>query len=310
MESRVTYPLARQRPREETTVTETTDQATSRADDTTGLRGFMNQGGFWRYLLFLVAYLAVYLCSGLALGKLAPDLAGADLLSSVGSVFVQVTFGLVVGGVVLFAMAHYLGWTRDLFGPQPIYRSRWMWLGPVVALVPVTLRGLGIDWGRNSLAVVAMVLLSGLLVGVVEELMYRGFAVRMVRSGGHGERAVAALAALAFALSHSVNLLSGQAVTTVALTVVYTFGFGVLMYLTLRVTGFLVWAMLVHGLTDPTTILASGGIDKVASGGSTSGLLSVAGLFTVPLALVGIVALLFVRGRVGEPEPDGKHVPA
>jgi len=36
----------------------------------------------------------------------------------------------------------------------------------------------------------------------------------------------------------------------------------------------------------------------------------VAGLFTVPLALAGIVALLFVRGRVGEPQPDGKHVPA
>jgi uncharacterized protein len=293
-------------------VTGTTHEATSRAGDTTGLRGFMNQGGFWRYLLFLVAYLAIYLCSGLALGKLAPDLAEADLLSSVGSVFVQVTFGLVVGGVVLFAMAHYLGWTRELFGRQPIYRSRWMWLGPVVALVPVTLRVLGIDWGRNTLPVVAAVLLSGLLVGVVEELMYRGFAVRMVRSGGHGERAVAALAALAFALSHSVNLLSGQALATVAFTVFYTFGFGVLMYLTLRVTGFLVWVMLVHGLTDPTTILASGGIDKVASGGSSSGLLTAAGLVTIPLALVGIVSLLFVRGRVGETEsePDGMDVPA
>ena len=152
------------------------------------------------------------------------------------------------------------------------------------------------------------VLLSGLLVGVVEELMYRGFAVRMVRAGGHGERAVAALAALAFALSHSVNLFSGQAVTTVALTVFYTFGFGVLMYLTLRVTGFLVWAMLVHGLTDPTTILASGGIDKVATGGSSSDLLSLAGFVTIPLALVGIIALFFVRGRVGEPEPGPKHV--
>ena len=35
-------------------MTETTDQATGRAGDETGLRGFMNQGGFWRYLLFLV----------------------------------------------------------------------------------------------------------------------------------------------------------------------------------------------------------------------------------------------------------------
>ena len=89
------------------------------------------------------------------------------------------------------------------------------------------------------------------------------------------------------------------------------------MYLTLRVTGFLVWAMLVHGLTDPTTILASGGIDKVSTGAPTNDLLNAAGLFTFPLALIGIILLLFVRGRVGEPEgdaepvepePGGKHV--
>ena len=104
-----------------------------------------------------------------------------------------------------------------------------------------------------------------------------------------------------------MNLFSGRAVTTVAFTVFYTFGIGVLMYLTLRVTGFLVWAMLVHGLTDPTTILASGGIDKVATGGASNDLLSLAGFVTIPLAVVGIIALLFVRGRVGEPEPGPKH---
>ena len=91
------------------------------------------------------------------------------------------------------------------------------------------------------------------------------------------------------------------------------------MYLTLRATGFLVWAMLVHGLTDPTTILASGGIDKVSTGASTDGLLHAAGLFTFPLVFIGIILLLFVRGRVGEtkgddehvePEPGGKHVSA
>ena len=119
---------------------------------------------------------------------------------------------------------------------------------------------------------------------------------------------MAALSSSAFALSHSTNLISGQAVSTVAITVFYTFGFGVLMYLTLRVTGFLVWAMLVHGLTDPTTILASGGIDKVSTGSPTNDLLHAAGLFTIPLALIGIILLLFVRGRVGEPEGDAEHV--
>ena len=42
-----------------------------------------------------------------------------------------------------------------------------MWLGPVVALVPVTLRLLGIDWGQNAFAVIVTVLVSGLLVTVL-----------------------------------------------------------------------------------------------------------------------------------------------
>lgn len=294
----------------------TTDEASTPPAGATGLRGFMDKGGFWRYLAFLVAYLVIYLGSSLA-GKLFPDQAEADLLSSVGSVFVQVTLPLVVGAVVLFGMSYYLGWNRALFGRQPIYKSWWMWLGPAVALVPVLLRVAGIDWGGPSFSVVVTVLLSGLLVGVVEELMYRGFAVKMIRAGGHGELAVAALSSGAFALSHSANLIGGQAVTTVAFTVFYTFGFGVLMYLTLRVTGFLVWAMLVHGLTDPTTILASGGIDKVATGATTNDLLHAAGLFTFPLVFFGIILLLFVRGRAGDAgggaelaDSGGKHVSA
>ena len=68
------------------------------------------------------------------------------------------------------------------------------------------------------------------------------------------------ISSLVFALLHSANVLSGLPILTVALTVVFTFGFGVLMYLTLRVTGNLIWPMLVHGLYDPTLFLATGGI--------------------------------------------------
>jgi hypothetical protein len=157
------------------------------------------------------------------------------------------------------------------------------------------------------------VLVSGLLVGFVEEFLNRGIGVRMLRDGGHGEWAVAALSSLVFALSHAVNLLGGQAVSTVAVTVVYAFAFGVLMYLTLRTTGFLVGAMILHGLTDPTTILAVGAVDEVATGHETNDLLNAAGLFTAPLVLIGLVLLIFIRGRVPAPgdrigegsEPDG-----
>ncbi|MEU4414486.1 CPBP family intramembrane glutamic endopeptidase [Nocardia salmonicida] len=269
-----------------------------------GLRGFMNRGGFWRFLAFVVVYLAIYLAAGFVIGRVGGHYVDDDLLSSLGSVFVQVTAALIVGAIVLAAFSAYLGWNRELYGRQPIYRSKWMWIAPVIVGIPIVLRVLGIDWGRHQADIVALMLVTGLLVGFVEELTYRGFGVKMLREAGHGERAVAALTSLAFALSHSTNLLGGQSIKVVGPTILYTFSFGVLMYLTMRVTGFLLGAMVMHGLTDPTTMLATGGVDEVATDASSGGFLQAAGLFTMIVIISGYLLVLFVRGRVTDQRPS------
>ena len=272
--------------------------AATDVDDAAGLRGFLNRGGFWRLLLLVVVYLAIYLGAGWISGHIGGHFVDDDVLSSPGSVFFQFTLALIVGAIVLTVLTAYLGWNRDLFGRQPIYRSWWMWIAPLVVLAPIMLRVFGIDWGRDAVDVVALVLATGLLIGYVEELLTRGIGVKMLRAGGHGEWVVAALSSLVFALLHSINLLSGQEVTTVAFTIVYAFAFGVLMYLSQRVIGFLVGAMILHGLTDPTTILAVGGVDELKTSGHGSGLLDAAGLVTFPLIALGFILLIFIRGRV------------
>lgn len=264
----------------------------------TGLRGFLNKGGVWRFIAFMFFYLIIYVGVGQITGRVLRDIAEQPLLSSLTTVFVQLTLGLIVGAAILIATITYMGWTKELFARQPIYRSWWMWLGPAIVATPIVLRLLGIDWGFNALPVVVLVMATGLLIGFVEELMYRGIGVKMLRDGGHGEFAVAALTSLLFALSHSVNLLSGQSIKSVGPTVIYTISFGVLMYLTLRSVGFLVAAMILHGLTDPTTILATGGIDEITAAGSNNILLTAAGGFTLVLIVAGLVLLAFVRGRV------------
>ena len=153
----------------------------------------MDKGGFWRYLAFLVAYLVIYLGSSLA-GKLFPDQAEADSAE-------QRRLGVRPGDPAPWSWAPSCssGCRTTSAGTVPCsVASRstspgGCGCGRAVALVPVLLRVAGIDWGGPSFSVVVTVLLSGLLVGVVEELMYRGFAVKMIRAGGHGELAVAAL---------------------------------------------------------------------------------------------------------------------
>jgi membrane protease YdiL (CAAX protease family) len=147
--------------------------------------------------------------------------------------------------------------------------------------------------------VVALTFLSGLFIGFTEELLTRGIAVKILRDAGLREVVVAVISSALFALLHSVNVLTGQPPLTVVLTVVFAFGFGMMMYLVLRVTGNLVWPMLIHALTDPTTFLASGGID-VATSATQNPLLALAGPFNILFVVAGALAIIFIRGRVRE----------
>jgi membrane protease YdiL (CAAX protease family) len=273
----------------------------SSVSEQSGLRGFLNQGGLWRLLLVVAVYVVIYLGAGWVGSQFSGDFKGDDLLSSVGSVFFQLTLALIVGAVVLVLFTSYMGWNADLFGRQRVYRSWWMWIAPVVVGLPILFRVLSIDWGRHGVDVVALVFATGLLIGFCEELLTRGIGVKMLRDAGHSEWAVAALSSLVFALLHANNLFSGQAVSTVGFTIIYTFAFGVLMYLTMRVTGFLIAAIVMHALTDPTTILATGGIDEITSDASGSGLVALVGVSTFLLIFTGYVLLIFIRGRADEP---------
>lgn len=273
--------------------------------DQQGLKGFLNKGGFWRLMLVVVAYLALYLAAGKLFGMATGDWGRGDLLDSVQTVFAQLTFALLVGAAILALFTRWMGWNAELYGRQRIYRSWWMWLGPIIALMPIGLRAAGFDWASRAASIVVLVMVSGLFVGFVEELLCRGIAVKMLRTSGHGEFTVAALSSLVFAVLHLSNLLSGQALVTTGIQLFYTFGFGVLMYLTLRTTRYLVVAMIVHGLTDPTAILANSGISDAANTANLNSLAAAGGQFTIPIGIIGLILLLCVRGRYGQTSKHG-----
>jgi len=262
-----------------------------------GWRAFWNRGGWWKAALVVVGYLGVYQLLPLLLLPLTRPMMDEDLFATPGSVFAGLVLPVVLGSIVLLAFAWSLGWLpRPLFGRQPVRGRWWMWSAPVLVLIPVALRLFGIDYAEYSAGVIVMTFVAGLFIGLSEELVTRGIVVTLMRKAGHGEWAVAAVSALLFALMHTVNALTGQAITTVGFTLLYTFAFGILMYLTMRVTGSIVWAMVLHGLTDPTTFLASGGVDEVG-GGAEHPLLALAGPATIVLIVGALVLLIFIRGR-------------
>ena len=261
---------------------------------------FWDRGGFWRAVLLAVGYLALYLAAGRLIGAtLAPDIADDAVFDSAENVFYAIAAAIIVGIVLLFLFAWSIRWLGELFGRQPIGGSWWMWILPGLILAFNLAKFAGTDYDPYDTSTIVAVLVTGLLIGLAEELLTRGFVVNLMRRGGYKEWTVMVVSSLVFALLHASNLLSGQDLSTVGATVLYAFSFGVAMYLTLRVTGHLIWPILLHASTDPSTMLAVGGVDKVTGGGtdlSTLAALGIAGNSVV--IILGLVFMWFVRGAV------------
>lgn len=263
-----------------------------------GWRAFWNRGGWWKALIVVVAYLGVYQLLPLLALPLTRPLMDENVFATPASVFAGLALPVILGSIVLLVFAWSLGWLpRPLFTRQPVRGRWWMWFAPVLVLIPVVLRLFGTDYASYSAGVIVMTFVAGLFIGLSEELVTRGLVVTLMRKAGHAEWAVAAVSALFFSLMHSVNALTGQGIEAVGFTLVYTFAFGILMYLTMRATGSLIWAMVLHGLTDPTTFLATGGVDKTGGAASESPLLALTAPATIVLVIGGFLLLIFIRGR-------------
>ncbi|MEU5919965.1 CPBP family intramembrane glutamic endopeptidase [Streptomyces sp. NPDC047141] len=249
-------------------------------------------------VVIVVAYLAFYLLVGWAIGLLARHrIVEGDVLATVGSIFFALVLPIGIGALSLVGFTRAAGWTRSVFGRRRDRGPRWMWLAPALVCLAILGHAGATEWSAWSAGQIAALALAGLCIGLAEELLTRGLVVKVLRDARHSERYVMIGSALLFALLHLSNLISGMKPGTVAATVVYTFGFGTCMYLTMRVTGTLWAAIALHALTDPTTFLATGGVDEAVASQSSGmwSLLTVGS--TLGMIVLTFVAVFLVKGR-------------
>ncbi|WP_022892914.1 CPBP family intramembrane glutamic endopeptidase [Agromyces subbeticus] len=271
---------------------------------------FWDRGGWWKALVLAAVYWGLYELAGLAIGALFGHLVDENVYANAQSVLITLAAPIVVAGLLLLLFAWSLGWLKELFGRQPIRGSWWMWAIVIVLVIFNILRFVSVDYAAWDAGAVVAVLVAGLCIGFTEELATRGFAVDLLRRGGYGERSVMLLSSLIFGLLHSGNILSGQPPLVVALTVGYAFAFGVIMYVTLRVTGNLIWPILLHASTDPSLILLSGGIDTAADSSLHPGpLVGIANLENGAVVVMAVIAIIFVRGRIDRTDVYGLREP-
>ena len=270
--------------------------------------GFWDRATTWKAVLLVVAYLAFYLGVGRICGQVFAEQVDADnVVASAASILFGIALPIAIGGAALLAFTAKVGWLRDIFGSQPIGGRNWMWIGPILVAAAIVAHLSGTNWSAWSGWQVAALALLGVCIGFTEELATRGLAVKILRDAGHTEVFVALVSSLLFALMHTVNLISGMSLTVVGATVVYTFAFGMCMYLAMRVTGTIWTAIILHGLTDPATILSTGGLDEAVAS-PDSGATAIATAVTTLLILFGFIAVFLIRGKAATRAPSAETV--
>lgn len=246
-----------------------------------GWARFWEHGRWWKALILTVGYLALYEPASLLMAPFVPYIGGADTASYVVALLVA---PILIGGALLVTFGASVGWVRSSFVRQSIRGRGWMWIAIAVVLLFNVLRFVSIDYATAGLDWVAAWLLAGLCIGFAEELLTRGFVVRIMRSAGNSEIAVGLVSAALFALLHASNLFTGQALVPTMLQMLYTFFFGFCMYLALRVTHTIFAPILLHASTDPSIFMQG---THPAAGP----LASLAQLGNVVVVLVGAVLL-------------------
>ncbi|MEV0397966.1 CPBP family intramembrane glutamic endopeptidase [Polymorphospora rubra] len=229
--------------------------------------------------------LALALSSGLRTRYAAPG--------SLNEMWRAITVPEVVSVVLVLAVISWLRWWPPVLrDDRPV--QRW------VAVVPIGMAACALvvtDYGAladKGAAFTSTLLFTALLIGVGEELMFRGLGVTVFRSRGFTEGKVALWSTVIFALAHATNLLTegGGAFAQVLTTMVA----GYFLYLIRRRSGGIALPVVIHAMWDFSLI----------SGQVIPGRVYLPALLAI-VTMVVLAIIVLVRRHHIEPVPAGQR---
>ncbi|MGI9578997.1 MAG: CPBP family intramembrane glutamic endopeptidase, partial [Microthrixaceae bacterium] len=197
-----------------------------------------------------------------------------------------------IGVSVLFVIAVVSvlrWWPRIVHDDHPV-RS-WVWVVPALMIAGAAL---GTDYenlGNIPSSLLVALAGSSLLVGIGEELMFRGVTVQTLRGHGMSETRVGLWSSLIFGGVHITNIITEGPQAFVQVILVAASGY--FLYLTYRVSGTIVVPILVHASWDFALFSHNAGNPDPQVYSRQ---------FLPTLSLIVIVIVLVVRRHKIEPE--------
>lgn len=213
---------------------------------------------------------------------------------------------LIAVGILLTRRA---GWTQEVWtSPSPFTERRrwWMLAIPVVLTVQTIALFFAVPWSERTVSVVLIFLVGTLLVGLGEELYFRGI-LRVTILGHHRELAALLITSFAFGFAHTVGyLFDGLGIVSILINTLFLAMDGALFYGALRATGTLWVPILLHGLGDFARYLASGENDANRAEMSTGDVVSASTLYIGAILSIALVVSLARQDRKGRRNAKAK----
>ena len=177
-----------------------------------------------------------------------------SLRGSYGDGSLQMLLGLVAVSAALLLIVRLLGIRKELGMTRWLQNGRkLLWLLPMWVLATGNLwGGIGVRYEPiNTL----MAVLSFMLVGVAEEIIFRGFLFNGMKRTGSLTAAVI-VSAITFGMGHIVNLLTGHATGETLVQIVFAVAWGFLFTFAYLKGGSLLPCIAIHSLIDVFSVFA------------------------------------------------------
>lgn len=203
--------------------------------------------------LALVAIVVVHTVLWIGLARTLPggDFVAYPRLGSAPTPWIrEVVLPLVVVLALQMAVLVRLGWWRSVWRDPSRSRRRWLWIAPALLLFAGLLVRLAGGELPDSSGYLMGLTLAMLMVGLTEELTFRGIALVGARRLLDSEAKAALATSVAFGLFHLPNVVLGATLGAASVQMVFTAVIGTAIYALRRASGLLWPCVVLHAVYD------------------------------------------------------------
>ena len=162
------------------------------------------------------------------------------------SIFMLVGLLLIAAGIFAFVKKNDLWEKYGLVKWRGKASDYWFFIPMLILMTGNLWRGFALAYSGVSQVFAA---LSMLLIGFIEEMLFRGFLFRVLLKKDPAPAAIT-ISAVTFGIGHIVNLLAGQASLETVIQVIFAIAWGFILTLVFYKSGSLLVCIAVHGLVD------------------------------------------------------------